>query len=167
MTSTTTTTTEPATSTSTIKTLQGCTKKCRGRATWIYLHTTGASYPESPTPDDIKQELEKLNCAIRSLRCDTCYEHAISYIQRYTPDLSCNAKWNRWMFDFHCDVNKRIGYPNTFTWDDYVSKYTCKTSPLQCEFSNDKVAISREALDVYVLMFVIFIVIWLLFVHNK
>lgn len=80
-----------------------------GRATWTYLHTMAAYYPDSPTTDEQKNMKKFLNIFSRFYPCDYCAEHMREWLKTNPPKTENRVLFSNWMCDMHNDVNKRIG----------------------------------------------------------
>jgi len=80
-----------------------------GRATWTFLHTTAAYYPERPT---IVQRANML-MLIRSLPalypCRNCAEDFEKNVEAHPPDVSSRERLSRWLCERHNDVNDKLG----------------------------------------------------------
>ena len=82
-----------------------------GRATWTFLHTTAAYYPEKPTPNQRANML----CLLRSLPvlypCSWCASHLGENMKEHPPDVSGRLGLSRWLCERHNEVNSRLGKP--------------------------------------------------------
>lgn len=80
-----------------------------GRATWTFLHTTAAYYPERPTP---AQRVNMLSL-IRSLPvlypCTTCASDFGEDMGEHPPDVSGRVGLSRWLCERHNEVNEKLG----------------------------------------------------------
>lgn len=82
-----------------------------GRATWTFLHTTAAYYPESPTPVQRTRMLGLLMALPVLYPCSWCASHLGSEMQRHPPDVSGRVGLSRWLCERHNEVNGRLGKP--------------------------------------------------------
>ena len=80
-----------------------------GRATWTFLHTTAAYYPERPTPSQRVQMLSLLRALPVLYPCSHCATHLGECMQRRPPDVSGREGLSRWLCERHNEVNERLG----------------------------------------------------------
>lgn len=80
-----------------------------GRATWTFLHTTAAYYPERPTPAQRVSMLGLLHALPTLYPCSHCAEHLGQEIRASPPDVSGRAGLSRWLCMRHNEVNERLG----------------------------------------------------------
>jgi FAD-linked sulfhydryl oxidase len=80
-----------------------------GRATWTFLHTTAAYYPEHPTPSQRANMLGLLNALPLLYPCSHCASHLGGNIKDHPPDVSGRAALSWWLCERHNDVNERLG----------------------------------------------------------
>ncbi|KAJ3481905.1 hypothetical protein NLI96_g7343 [Meripilus lineatus] len=80
-----------------------------GRATWTFLHTTAAYYPDKPSPTQRANML----CLLRALpvvyACSHCGGHLGKSMERHPPDVSSRLGLSRWLCQRHNEVNKYKG----------------------------------------------------------
>lgn len=80
-----------------------------GRATWTFLHTTAAYYPERPTA----VQRANMMSLIRSLPilypCTTCASDFGEDIGKHPPDVSGRVGLSRWLCERHNEVNEKLG----------------------------------------------------------
>lgn len=82
-----------------------------GRATWTFLHTTAAYYPENPTPAQRTRMLGLLFALPVLYPCWYCAKHLGENMQLNPPDVSSRVSLSRWLCERHNEVNKRKGKP--------------------------------------------------------
>ena len=82
-----------------------------GRATWTFLHTTAAYYPEAPTPTQRAHMLQLLHALPRLYPCSHCAEDLGTRIQRRPPDVRSRAALAAWLCATHNEVNAELGKP--------------------------------------------------------
>ncbi|KAI5120263.1 hypothetical protein M0805_004599 [Coniferiporia weirii] len=82
-----------------------------GRATWTFLHTTAAYYPETPSPVQRTRMLGLLFALPVLYPCSWCATHLGEEMQRHPPDVSGRAGLSRWLCMRHNEVNERLGKP--------------------------------------------------------
>lgn len=80
-----------------------------GRATWTFLHTTAAYYPERPTPSQRTSMLGLLNSLPALYPCSHCASHLGDNMKDHPPDVSGRGALSRWLCERHNDVNERLG----------------------------------------------------------
>lgn len=84
-------------------------KDALGRATWSFLHTTAAYYPERPTPTQRANMLMLLRSLPVLYPCGWCAEHLGERMKRAPPDVSSREKVGRWLCERHNEVNEMLG----------------------------------------------------------
>lgn len=82
-----------------------------GRATWTFLHTTAAYYPDKPSPSQRTRMLGLLMSLPVLYPCSWCASHLGSEMQRHPPDVSGRVGLSRWLCERHNEVNERLGKP--------------------------------------------------------
>ncbi|KAH7922324.1 FAD-dependent thiol oxidase [Leucogyrophana mollusca] len=80
-----------------------------GRATWTFLHTTAAYYPERPTPNQRANMLNLLHSLPTLYPCSHCASHLGENLKDHPPDVSGRVPLSRWLCERHNDVNERLG----------------------------------------------------------
>jgi FAD-linked sulfhydryl oxidase len=80
-----------------------------GRATWSFLHTTAAYYPEHPTVDQRSNMLALLQSLPALYPCTHCASHLGQNMKEHPPDVSGRIPLSRWLCERHNDVNERLG----------------------------------------------------------
>ncbi|KAG8954174.1 hypothetical protein FRC04_000395 [Tulasnella sp. 424] len=84
-----------------------------GRATWTFLHTTAAYYPEKPTPTQRSDMLNLLKALPNLYPCGWCASHLKENMAIHPPDkvVDNRLSLSRWLCARHNDVNERLGKP--------------------------------------------------------
>ncbi|KAI0272315.1 ERV/ALR sulfhydryl oxidase domain-containing protein [Gloeopeniophorella convolvens] len=82
-----------------------------GRATWTFLHTTAAYYPEAPTPTQRAHMLQLLHALPTLYPCSHCAGDLGKRIQRRPPDVRSRASLGAWLCATHNEVNDKLGKP--------------------------------------------------------
>ncbi|KAI0251759.1 ERV/ALR sulfhydryl oxidase domain-containing protein [Lactifluus subvellereus] len=82
-----------------------------GRATWTFLHTTAAYYPESPTPTQRAHMLQLLHALPQLYPCSHCANDLGERMQRRPPNVRSRAALAAWLCATHNEVNARLGKP--------------------------------------------------------
>ncbi|TBU30172.1 FAD-dependent thiol oxidase [Dichomitus squalens] len=80
-----------------------------GRATWTFLHTTAAYYPEKPTQTQRVNMLSLLRALPVLYPCSVCAQHLGENMKTRPPDVSTRAGLSRWLCEQHNEVNGRLG----------------------------------------------------------
>ena len=80
-----------------------------GRATWSFLHTTAAYYPDRPTPNHRANMLTLLRSLPVLYPCSHCASHLRDNFDMHPPDVSSRVSLSRWLCERHNDVNERLG----------------------------------------------------------
>ncbi|KAA1469099.1 FAD-dependent thiol oxidase [Dentipellis sp. KUC8613] len=80
-----------------------------GRATWTFLHTTAAYYPEKPTTRQRANMLSLLHALPVLYPCSHCATHLGAEMERHPPDVSSRKGLSWWLCERHNEVNERLG----------------------------------------------------------
>ncbi|KAF8347771.1 growth factor [Amanita rubescens] len=80
-----------------------------GRATWTFLHTTAAYYPDKPTPTQRANMLTLLRALPVLYPCSWCAIDFGEDIKDHPPDVSSRASLSRWLCERHNAVNEKLG----------------------------------------------------------
>lgn len=80
-----------------------------GRATWTFLHTTAAYYPDNPTPNQRVNMLSLLRSLPILYPCSHCAVHLDENLKTHPPDVSGRLGLSRWLCERHNEVNERLG----------------------------------------------------------
>ena len=122
-------------STSTAKT----TKEDLGRATWTFLHTFAAQYPDEPTRRQERDARELIMILTRAYPCGECAAHFAEIVRVNPPDCSSGLALQRWMCAVHNEVNASLGK----AWFD-CAKVDGRWSKLDCDDSDASPGCSLE-----------------------
>lgn len=82
-----------------------------GRATWTFLHTTAAYYPDTPTPTQRAHMLQLLHALPQLYPCSHCAGDLGTRMQRRPPDVRSRAALGAWLCATHNEVNALLGKP--------------------------------------------------------
>lgn len=82
-----------------------------GRATWAFLHTTAAYYPERANPSQARHMHSLLSALPTLYPCSHCASHLGQCMKRSPPDVTGRAALSRWLCERHNEVNERLGKP--------------------------------------------------------
>ncbi|KAI0363140.1 FAD-dependent thiol oxidase [Pilatotrama ljubarskyi] len=80
-----------------------------GRATWTFLHTTAAYYPDAPSMAHRVSMLSLLRALPVLYPCSVCATHLGETMKTRPPDVSSRAALSRWLCEQHNEVNERLG----------------------------------------------------------
>ncbi|KAI0741364.1 ERV/ALR sulfhydryl oxidase domain-containing protein [Daedaleopsis nitida] len=80
-----------------------------GSATWTFLHTTAAYYPERPSMQQRVNMLSLLRALPVLYPCSHCAQHLGENMERRPPDVSGRPALSRWLCEQHNEVNERLG----------------------------------------------------------
>jgi mitochondrial FAD-linked sulfhydryl oxidase len=80
-----------------------------GRATWTFLHTTAAYYPERPTPIQRANMLSLIRSLPMLYPCTTCAFDFGEDMKEHPPDVSGRVGLSRWLCERHNEVNEKLG----------------------------------------------------------
>ncbi|KAJ7509752.1 ERV/ALR sulfhydryl oxidase domain-containing protein [Mycena galericulata] len=84
-------------------------KEQLGRATWTFLHTAAAYYPERPSPTQRANMLALIRALPVLYPCTHCAEDFGEHIVASPPDVSGRAGLSRWFCERHNEVNEKLG----------------------------------------------------------
>jgi len=80
-----------------------------GQATWTFLHTTAAYYPEKPTPTQRANMLMLLRSLPVLYPCGWCADDFGKDMSLNPPDVSTRTSLSRWLCERHNAVNRKLG----------------------------------------------------------
>ena len=93
-----------------------------GPCTWKTIHHFTMAYPWDPTPHDKQAMMTFLNSICYNLPCKECKMHCSQYMSKHPPNLTSSCELQKWAFNFHNNINVRLGKPQ-FTVAQYQRKY--------------------------------------------
>jgi len=82
-----------------------------GSATWTFLHSLAAYYPDNPTPQHKQDALNIINGLTRLYPCAPCAEDLRDDIPKNPPQVSNSREFSEWMCRLHNRVNVKLGKP--------------------------------------------------------
>ena len=82
-----------------------------GRATWTFLHSTAAYYPERPSPTQRAHMLQLLHALPTLYPCGHCAKDLGERLRRRPPDVRNRAALGAWLCETHNEVNALLGKP--------------------------------------------------------
>ena len=103
-------------------------KEDLGRATWTFLHTFAAQFPDEPTKRQERDARELIMILTRMYPCGECAQHFAEIVRNNPPDCSSGLGLQRWMCAAHNEVNESLGKPR---FD--CSRIDERWSTLDCE----------------------------------
>lgn len=80
-----------------------------GRATWTFLHTTAAYYPDKPSTHQRATMLSLLHALPTLYPCSHCATHLGHEMRKSPPDVSSRNALSLWLCRQHNEVNERLG----------------------------------------------------------
>ncbi|KAI5397833.1 hypothetical protein KIW84_063594 [Lathyrus oleraceus] len=87
------------------------TKEDLGRATWTFLHTLAAQYPDDPTRQQKKDVKELVQILSRMYPCSECANHFNEVLRSNPVQSGSHAEFSQWLCHVHNVVNRSIGKP--------------------------------------------------------
>ncbi|XP_019157633.1 PREDICTED: FAD-linked sulfhydryl oxidase ERV1-like [Ipomoea nil] len=87
------------------------TKEQLGRATWIFLHSLAAQYPEKPTRQQKKDVKELMGILSRMYPCKDCADHFKEVLRANPVQAGSQAEFSQWLCHVHNVVNRSLGKP--------------------------------------------------------
>ncbi|KAL7921022.1 ERV/ALR sulfhydryl oxidase domain-containing protein [Trichoderma austrokoningii] len=105
--------------------LENATLKAElGRATWKFMHTMAARFPETPTPEERKTLETFIYLFSRLYPCGDCARHFRGILAEYPPQTSSRNAAAGWMCFVHNLVNERLKKP-IFDCNNIGDFYDC------------------------------------------
>ncbi|KDP44476.1 hypothetical protein JCGZ_16309 [Jatropha curcas] len=85
------------------------TKEELGRATWTFLHTLAAQYPENPTRQQKKDVKELMAILSRMYPCRECADHFKEVLRVNPVQAGSHTEFSLWLCHVHNIVNRSLG----------------------------------------------------------
>ncbi|KAK8561315.1 hypothetical protein V6N13_149511 [Hibiscus sabdariffa] len=85
------------------------TKEELGRATWTFLHTLAAQYPENPTRQQKKDVKELMSILSRMYPCKECADHFKEVLRANPVMAGSQDEFSQWLCHVHNVVNRSLG----------------------------------------------------------
>ncbi|CAG8569698.1 14674_t:CDS:1 [Funneliformis mosseae] len=82
-----------------------------GRATWTFLHTMAAYYPEKPSSEQQISMRNLLSGFSQFYPCWYCAEHLREEMNKIPPKVESRRVLGKWLCDMHNIVNERLDKP--------------------------------------------------------
>ncbi|KAK3845634.1 MAG: ERV/ALR sulfhydryl oxidase domain-containing protein [Linnemannia gamsii] len=84
-------------------------KEILGRATWTFLHTMAAYYPDKPSPMEQTTMKSLLSSFSQFYPCGHCAEHLREEMKADPPKVESRRELGWWMCGMHNKVNEMLG----------------------------------------------------------
>ncbi|KAK4284499.1 hypothetical protein QN277_001324 [Acacia crassicarpa] len=94
-----------------VKSATPVTKEELGRATWTFLHTLAAQYPDNPTRQQKKDVKELMGILSRMYPCRECADHFKEVLRTNPVQVGSHAEFSQWLCHVHNVVNRSLGKP--------------------------------------------------------
>ncbi|KAL3538814.1 hypothetical protein ACH5RR_002180 [Cinchona calisaya] len=80
-----------------------------GRATWTFLHTLAAQYPDKPTRQQKKDVKELMAILSRMYPCKECADHFKEVLRSHPVLAGSQHEFSQWLCHVHNVVNRSLG----------------------------------------------------------
>nr|XP_043629594.1 FAD-linked sulfhydryl oxidase ERV1 [Erigeron canadensis] len=87
------------------------TREELGRATWTFIHTLGAQYPEKPTRQQKKDVKELMAILSRMYPCKECADHFKEVLRSNPVQAGSQDEFSQWLCRVHNVVNRSLNKP--------------------------------------------------------
>ncbi|KAL5561354.1 hypothetical protein UlMin_031101 [Ulmus minor] len=87
------------------------TKEELGKATWTFLHTLAAQYPDNPTRQQKKDVKELMAILSRMYPCKECADHFKEILRVNPVQAGSQPEFSQWLCHVHNVVNRSLGKP--------------------------------------------------------
>lgn len=102
-----------------------------GNASWTFLHTTAAYYPDAPSDKNKENMRTLINALVDLYPCKRCSSHLAKDVIENPPDLSSAESISKWFCDLHNRVNARLGKPE-MDCSRIMERYKTGTPGTEC-----------------------------------
>lgn len=82
-----------------------------GGATWTFLHTMAAYYPDEPTTVQQSNMTHFIRLFSTFYPCGYCAAHMRKELEREAPRVNSRSELVQWFCRLHNEVNERLGKP--------------------------------------------------------
>uniref|UniRef100_A0A803NNR2 Sulfhydryl oxidase n=1 Tax=Cannabis sativa TaxID=3483 RepID=A0A803NNR2_CANSA len=82
-----------------------------GRATWTFLHTLAARYPDNPTRQQKKDVKELMAILTRMYPCKDCADHFKKVLSENPVQAGSHTEFSMWLCQVHNVVNRSLDKP--------------------------------------------------------
>lgn len=95
-----------------------------GRATWTFLHTMAANYPEKPGFSEQVEMLSFFNTFSKIYPCWYCADDFRKWmnLRQNKPRVSSQEELNIWLCEAHNEVNRKLG-KKEFNCQDWMYRW--------------------------------------------
>lgn len=98
-----------------------------GPSAWKFLHSVSFAYPDNPSQEEKRQNIDLILNLQYILPCYACREHVKQNLR--TMNFNINHMKNketfsRFIYDLHNEVNKMLGKPKYKTYEEVKKMYT-------------------------------------------
>lgn len=90
-----------------------------GPGTWHFLHVIGLVYPNIPTEEDKRYNLNFINAFSEIIPCPFCKAHFKVILDKMPPKLESRMDFFKWTIDAHNVVNQ-INGKKELSYDEAV-----------------------------------------------
>ncbi|XP_034940244.1 FAD-linked sulfhydryl oxidase ALR [Chelonus insularis] len=80
-----------------------------GSATWSFLHTMAAYYPDKPTSQESIDMKTFFNVFSKFYPCAPCAEDLRQQLKKTPPQTESQKELSQWLCKIHNEVNKKLG----------------------------------------------------------
>ncbi|CAM6084702.1 unnamed protein product [Calypogeia fissa] len=84
-------------------------KEDLGRATWTFLHTLAAQFPEHPTKQQQRDAKDLMGILSRIYPCKECADHFKDVLKAHPVESNSGEQLAQWMCRVHNVVNRSLG----------------------------------------------------------
>ena len=104
-----------------------------GPTFWKVFHVTAFGYPDSPNKEDKVSYQHFYTNFTKVLPCDTCSHSAQRSILKtdWEYTLSTRERLIKWTYEFHNEVNKKLGKKSP-SFEDFFDNALIFKSPSEC-----------------------------------
>ncbi|MES1919898.1 Flavin-linked sulfhydryl oxidase of the mitochondrial IMS [Bonamia ostreae] len=82
-----------------------------GRATWAFMHTTAAFYPNKPKKVFQKEMKMLMYLLVKHYPCSYCSDMTMTEMAHNPPRTGSRNDFAKWVCEIHNEVNDRLGKP--------------------------------------------------------
>lgn len=82
-----------------------------GRATWTYLHSLAAYFPDEPSERQSQEMAQFMRTFAEFYPCEYCAAHLQERLKSHPPVTTSRVEFSLWMCETHNEVNSRLGKP--------------------------------------------------------
>ena len=82
-----------------------------GRANWKYAHLRSESFPENPSDDIKRKELQWIQSFVYTYPCSVCAKDFLDICGRLPPQVDSRSEYRHWWIRAHNEVNRDLSKP--------------------------------------------------------